>query len=304
MGMPGAGKSIVARQLEADGHLRLNRDTSGGSLSALAARMGALIAAGQRRIVLDNTYPTRKSRNEVIETAWERGITARCVWLATQVPDAQINAIGRMIQAHGSLPTPEEIRARGRGDTRFLLPDAQFRYERSLEPPTEDEGFETIDERRFVRAVSGDDGRALILDLDDMTLGEGPVLRAHAIAIAPGWREMLTRHHHDGWSVFVFAWRPQVARGEITASDVEACFPALRDQLGVPVTAACCPHDAGPPACWCREPIPGRVIEFADRARVDLARSIVIGLSAADRTMAERLGARFEPLSDASPPSL
>lgn len=296
MGMPGAGKSVVAREMEEDGHLRLNRDTVGGSLSALASRMDELIAGGQRRIVLDNTYPTRKSRNEVIETAWEHGIQASCIWLTTEVPDAQINAIRRMIQAHGALPTPEEIRARSRTDTRFLLPDAQFRYERSLEPPTEEEGFKTIDERRFARAASENTERALVLDLDDLATGEGPALSADAVSVEPRYAKALRRQHNEGWQLFVFAWRPQVARGEVPLADVDVCFLALQRQLGVPVATGCCPHDAGPPACWCRKPIPGRVIEFADRARVDLARSIVVGSSASDRTMAERLGARFEPL--------
>jgi aryl-alcohol dehydrogenase-like predicted oxidoreductase/histidinol phosphatase-like enzyme len=297
MGMPGAGKSVVARELESAGHARLNRDIAGGSLSALAKRVGAMIVAGQRRIVLDNTYATRKSRNEVIETAWERGVSVRCVWLTTGVPDAQINAIRRMIEAHGSLPAPEEIRARSRTDSRYLLPDAQFRYERSLEPPSEEEGFETVEQRSFVRAPSAGERRALILDLDDLAGSDGPALR-DSLHIAPEWVEALTRRHADGWSLFVFAWRPQVARGEITSDDVDASFASLRRQLGVPMSAGCCPHDAGPPACWCRKPIPGRAIEYADGAGVDLARSVVVGSSTADRTMSERLGTRFESVDD------
>src|SRR5918999_1637291 len=68
MGMPGAGKTSVARELETTGFERLNRDALGGSLTDLVPRLDALLADGQHRIVLDNTYPTRRSRNEVIET--------------------------------------------------------------------------------------------------------------------------------------------------------------------------------------------------------------------------------------------
>src|SRR5678816_4150720 len=97
MGMPGAGKTEVARTLETDGYERLNRDALGGSLADLTPRLDALLLGDARRVVLDNTYPTRKSRNAVIEGAWERGVPVRCVWLTTSVADAQINSIYRML---------------------------------------------------------------------------------------------------------------------------------------------------------------------------------------------------------------
>jgi aryl-alcohol dehydrogenase-like predicted oxidoreductase/predicted kinase len=272
MGMPGAGKSRVAQELVARGYERLNRDALGGSLTGIATRLDDTLAAGHKLVVLDNTYPTRKSRNEVIETAWQRGVAVKCVWLTTDVPNAQINAIKRMVDVHGRLPTPEEIRERGRKDTRYLLPDAQFRYERTLEPPSVDEGFLSIDERAFVRDPDAAAHRALILDFDDLT---------EATRI-----DTLERYRADGWLLFVHAWRP---RGEPHLTT------PLRDLLGDDVEIAICPHDAGPPVCWCRKPIPGSVIDFAMRHNVALGRSIVVATSAADRTMAERIGARLEP---------
>ena len=144
----------------------MNRDEIGGSLANLLPRLDALITQGQRRVVMDNTYPTRKQRNEVIEAAWSRGVPVRCIWLATTVADAQINSIQRMIDVHGRLPTPEEIRQHGKSDTRYLGPDAQFRFERSLEPPTIEEGFISVESREFVRAASVRPNRAVILDFD------------------------------------------------------------------------------------------------------------------------------------------
>jgi len=272
MGLPGAGKSCVARELVAQGYERLNRDTLGGSLTGLAPRLDALLAEGAERVVLDNTYPTRKSRNEVIEAAWARGVPVRCVWLGTDVPNAQINAIRRMLDVHGSLPTPEEIRQLSRKDTRYLLPDAQFRYERTLEPPTVDEGFSSVETREFMRAPDPNEGRALIMDFDDL------------VKNLP--RAIVDRYKSDRWLLFAHAWRPGVP-------DIAACMASMREVVGADVDIACCPHDAGPPVCWCRKPIPGSVLEFAMRRRVALARSIVIGSSAADKTMAERIGAQF-----------
>ena len=294
MGMPGAGKTAVARELESAGYERLNRDTLGGSLADLTPRLGALLAGGHRTAVLDNTYPTRSSRNEVIETAWEHGVPVRCIWLTTDVANAQINSIQRMLEVHGSLPTPEEIRQRGKKDPRYHLPDAQFRYERILEPPTIDEGFTSVDVRTFVGTPVSVDARALILDFDDLAGRGAPVVKPDDVAIEQTRRDTLARQAADGWLLFVHAWRPQIERKETTPQEADACFARLRHLLGLPVDIACCPHDAGPPICWCRKPIPGSVLEFASRRGVSLAGSIVVGASAADRTMAERIGARFE----------
>jgi aryl-alcohol dehydrogenase-like predicted oxidoreductase/histidinol phosphatase-like enzyme len=294
MGMPGAGKSTVARTLEEQGYERLNRDTLGGSLADLIPRLDRALATGTRRVVLDNTYATRKSRNEVIECAWARGAPVRCIWLATELPDAQINAIVRMIEAHGRLPAPEEIRERGKQDPRYLAPDALFRFERTMEPPTESEGFTSVERRTFSRTPGESEGpRALILDFDDvMSTGDGsPALRATDLGVDPKRRETIARFTADGWLVFAHAWRPQIARGEMTPGDMDACFARTRELLGIDIELACCPHDAGPPICWCRKPLPGTVLDFAIRRGVALGESLVVAHSAADRTMASRLGA-------------
>jgi hypothetical protein len=283
MGMPGAGKTRIARELEAEGYERLNRDELGGTLAGLVPRLDEALAVGRRRVVLDNTYPSRASRNEVIETAWRHGVRARCIWLQTTLGDAQINAIRRMITVHGSLPTPEEIKSRSKKDTRYMLPDAQFRYERTLEPPTMDEGFELVEPRAPSRRNESGEHRALILDLDSLTGDDSASVR-----------EAVERYRSEGWLVFVHAWRPQVARGEMTTSAVEQEFAVLRRASGFEVDWAYCPHDAGPPVCWCRKPIPGQIIEFAIRRSVALDQSIVVATSAAERTMAERVRARVE----------
>jgi hypothetical protein len=284
MGMPGAGKTTAVQEFTERGYERLNRDEIGGSLADLLPRLDALITQGQRRVVLDNTYPTRKQRNEVIEAAWAQGVPTRCIWLATTVADAQINSIQRMIDVHGSLPSPEEIRQHGKSDTRYLGPEAQFRYERTLEPPTVDEGFVSVDSREFFRTPPVRNNRAVILDFD--------ALRDAEVAAAA------RRHRDEGWIIFAHAWRPAIARGQSTTSDVSAELDAMRTTIGMDIDASCCPHDAGPPVCWCRKPIPGSVLEFAAKRDVALKRSIVVATSAADRTMGERLGATVVTAED------
>lgn len=284
MGMPGAGKTTTTREFEHLGYARLNRDALGGSLADLVPRLDAALASGQRNVVLDNTYATRKSRNEVIECAWSRGVPARCVWLATDVGDAQVNAILRMIDAYGALPTPDDIRTRAKSDPRFLGPTAQFGFERIVEPPVDDEGFTRVERRPFVRDPLPGDARALVFDFDDLVSADA----------AASMRDVLARYAADGWLLFAHAWRPDVARGLRTLADIDAEFASARDTLGVEIELAHCVHDAGPPVCWCRKPIPGRLIEFAVRRRVSLERSVIVGRSAVDRTMAERLGMLFQ----------
>ena len=286
MGMPGAGKTTTALALEHAGYARLNRDTLGGSLADLVTDLDSGLTAGTRQWVLDNTYPSRKSRNEVIECAWTHGVPARCVWVATTLADAQVNAIRRMIEVHGSLPGPEEIRERGKTDPRFFGPDAQFRYERTVEPPILDEGFVTVERRDFTRLLAPNDGpRVIAFDLDDLT-GVPSATR----------RPTLEQHRADGWLLFAHAWRPKTVRGSASLVAVAAEVVRLGQELGLDHTAMC-PHDAGPPVCWCRKPIPGSLLEFAVRRGVTLEESIAVGRSAADRTMAERLGMTFQDVA-------
>lgn len=267
MGMPGAGKSTAAQEFVERGYQRLNRDAQGGKLADLVNELEQGLAGGRRAWVLDNTYASRADRNDVVECAWRHGVPVRLIWLDTEIADAQINAITRLIQAHGALPMPEELRALGKSDHRYLGPDAQFRYERELEPPREDEGFQSIERRQFQRGSTGIGGRpAIFFDPADL-----PV-------IAPA----LGRRMRDGDLLVSIGWR--------TAVPVEVA--------GLTYESRECVHPAGPPVCWCRKPIPGLVLEAAAHFGIDLGASLLVGDSAADRTMAARLGLRLVAPAD------
>ena len=86
MGLPAAGKSTLAQQRFAGrGYARLNRDEAGGTLGGLVPALDRTLASGTTRVVLDNTYLTRKSRAAVIDTASGHDLPVRCVWLTTSV---------------------------------------------------------------------------------------------------------------------------------------------------------------------------------------------------------------------------
>jgi hypothetical protein len=256
-GLSGAGKSTLAAQLVASGYQRLNRDERGGTLASLAAALGRQLAQGHRRIVLDNTYVTRASRHDVVRVAARHRVPVRCLWLDTPLADAQRNVIERMLAAHGRLLRPDEM---GDDPTR-LPPRALNNQVRQLELPEDDEGFQ-LERVPFEMKRVPDHDQA-----------------GHAIALEA--LAVLRRRARLG-PTLVFAWLPD---GDEPLSE------ATRDR-GVEIAA--CTHPGGPPICWCRPPLPGLLIAFARRHRIDLSRLTVTGTSAAHRKMAESAGARFE----------
>jgi histidinol phosphatase-like enzyme len=302
MGMPAAGKSSIAEEYVARGYQRLNRDNAGGKLVDLVPELDSGLAGGQRHWVLDNTYASRKSRNEVIECAARHGAAVRCVRLTTSLADAQINAVCRLIEAFGKLPMPEDLRALGKSDHRYFGPDAQFRYERQVEPPILEEGFTEIDDRPFVRSVPADfDQKAIVIEYDGVLCtsarGAPPALNSDDVQLPPAARELIDRHCKAGFKLLVIAWRPQIREGGTTDAAVLACFERTKGLLEMDAEFAYCPHPAGPPVCWCRKPLPGLILQFAFRHRLALHQCTLIGRSQADRTLATRIGMQYESLS-------
>ena len=273
IGVPGAGKSRVAVEYAARGYVRLNRDERGGSLRELAAALDEELAAGARRVVLDNTYLTRAARNDVIEVAGRHGIATRCVWLDTPLAQAQLNLVARLLERLGSLPTPDQLRELARTEPGVLAPTSQMRTFRELEPPSPDEGFAAVEHVPFVRAASPPGGA-------------GVLVAAGALA-EPGWEDAVADGDPEAPHL-VYDWNPDGDGAVLTAG-------AERLAAAVPgaVETALCPHPAGPPACWCRPPLPGLALAFAREHGIDLSRTILIGTGPAHRTLATTLGSRY-----------
>jgi aryl-alcohol dehydrogenase-like predicted oxidoreductase len=300
MGYPAAGKSTVARTYEEQGYRRLSRDAHGGRVADLVPVFEQGIVAGHRRWVVDNTSPSRAGRNLFIETAWRHGVPIRCVWVTTKKEEAQVNAVVRLVERYGHLPPPDELRVLNKRDPGAFGPAAQHRYERELEPPVVDEGFVRVDEHPFVRQPSVSEGRAVIIDADGTSGWIGADGRRAeddaALKVRP--RDVLQGYVDDGWVILAIAWRPGAGPGTPLEASLLAWFAQLRERLGLPMQFGHCPHEAGPPICWCRKPLPGLAIAFAIQQGVNLARSIVVGHSAADKGLARRLGASYREVGE------
>jgi predicted kinase len=283
MGIPAAGKSTLTKQFVAEGYLRLNRDESGGTLRGLLPTLRRTLQDGTPRIVLDNTYVTRKSRAEVIQAAAELGVPVRCVWLTTSIDDAQVNAVTRLVERYGRLPDERELKQLRKTDVAAFLPSVLFRYQRDLEPPDPSEGFSSIEQVLFTRVANDAHvNRAVIAWCDDPSQLE---------ALAPALHE----HQDAGWIICVLSWQPGIEDGTRTDADVRASFAAVGDRAGLRFNLDICPHGAGPPRCWCRKPLPGLGVALIHRHALDAAQGLFVGDGPQDGGFARKL--RFRNVS-------
>jgi diketogulonate reductase-like aldo/keto reductase/histidinol phosphatase-like enzyme len=294
MGYPAAGKSTAVASFVADGYGRLNRDAAGGRLADLLPDLDRALATGRRRVVLDNTYPTRASRRAVVEVAWRHGAPVRCVWLQTSLEDAQVNAVRRMLVAHDTLLEPDAMKRAARNDSGVIPPRAQFEYRRTFEPPTEAEGLARVEPVPFVRRAAPGTTRAVVVEYDGLlraSRGGGRTPTApDDVEILPGRASRLQRCRDEGYRLLGTAWRPELETGALDSAVVHACFERTNAELGVEIDVVHCPHRAGPPVCWCRKPLPGLGVLLVERHGLDPAQCVHVGTGAADRAFAERLG--------------
>jgi aryl-alcohol dehydrogenase-like predicted oxidoreductase/histidinol phosphatase-like enzyme/predicted kinase len=295
MGLPGAGKTTLTEQFVTEGYQRLNRDETGGTLRSLIGDLEDALAAGASRIVLDNTYVSRRSRAEVLQAAAAHRVPVRCVWLSTAIDEAQVNAASRLVSRYGRLPADEELAALRKQDVAAFLPTVQFRYQRELEPPDAGEGFAAIDVRPFVRRLpAGHTNRAVVVWCDDVLMrskkGHRTPIDSDDVEIDEGLAAALRRDRDEGHLVLGLSWQPEIAAGTRTAADVEAVFGRMNALVGLPIEVEYCPHAAGPPRCWCRKPLPGLGVLLIHRHRLDPAQCVYIGNGAADPGFARKLG--------------
>ena len=295
MGLPASGKSTLAASFVDRGYTRLNRDETGGALAALVPRMTGLVASGTTRFVADNTYVTRHSRAALLDAATRLGLRVRGLWMTTSLEDAQTNAVWRMIARYGRLLTPEEIRKASRSDPGLFAPGVLFRYQRELEPPEASEGFTEIEHVPFVRHSDPTwSSRALIVWADGILRcsrsGHRTALSVDDLEVPSGAGAVLRRFADDGLVIIAVGWRPELADGTMTTAAAAEIDARMIQRLGVAVETLDCPHPAGPPACWCRKPLPGLGVLCVHRHRLDPAQSIYVGAGPQDPLFARRCG--------------
>ena len=233
-----------------------------------------LIGSGSSRIVLDNTYVSRKSRAGVIETASRHGLPVRCLYSSTTVEDAQVNAVSRIVSRYGRLLEPDEIQTISKRDVAAFGPAVQFGFSASSSRPIPRKDFARSS--RAVRALSatprsptgpcfsGATGCCAAADPAAARLARPTMSRC-----LPDRREVLQRYAADGWRLLGLSWQPEIADKTMSVAEVHAGFARMQELLGVAIEVEYCPHAGGPPICWCRKPLPGLGVVFIHRHRLD-----------------------------------
>lgn len=252
MGLQGAGKTTAVERSVSEGFTRLNRDTEGGTLEQLHSRMGGLLARGES-VVLDNTYVTRPQRGGAVQVAKQHGATVHGVWHDIPTEQAQVNVVLRMLEAHGRLLTPEELK-KGKTPDR-LGPRGFLSTVRAIEPLGDDEGFDSLERVPFVRRPWPWPQRRPVLFVGLEVFDEAPAPEG-VMRVVVGWKE-----------------------GGLV--------------LPEGVVNGVCPHEGGPPACWCRPPMPGAILFHARALEASLAESVLLTKSPALIKVGQALGLRI-----------
>jgi histidinol-phosphate phosphatase family protein len=304
MGIQGAGKSELVQAYVDRGYARLNRDLIGGKVDDLTGHLQQLLSQGEKRVVLDNTYPTRVSRAGVVRVSHASGLPVRCRWLETSIEDARINVVLRVLNRYERLLGPADMKELAKQDPNLPPPIAMQRWLDSLEKPEWDEGFSAIDRIPFVRRTPADHvNKGLLLDVDGTlrTTASGEIYPRHAddVVLLPNRREILRKWLDDGYQLFFVSNQSGIASGKLSQADAESAFQRTVDLLGLPVTEVTyCPHPAFPVGCFCRKPMPGLGVYLARKYGLDLNQSMMVGDMESDEAFAESIGVRYVDAND------
>lgn len=298
MGYPAAGKSTVTEEFTRKGYDRLNRDLLGGSIDGLLPRLDALIRMDSKGIVMDNLYPTAKSRKGVLDIASKYKVPVTCVWQATSIEDAQFNAVTRMVRKYGKLLSPDEIKEAGKKDPNCFPPAVLFAYRKEFEKPTTGEGYAKIDVRRFERRHDlSYTNKAILLDKDGTltTCISGAKFPCHPSDVSPmqGRTAKIKEYADEGYRVLGVSNQSGVAKGDLSEDTLKQILAETNARIRVDIEWSYCPHRIPPMPCYCRKPQIGLGVQFIERYKLDAKQCIFVGDATSDETFAERCGFKF-----------
>jgi len=298
MGFPASGKSTLTKQYVRSGYVPLNRDTMGGTISGLHAKLRNLLSdARMERVILDNTYGTAESRSGALKVAASFGVPVKCIWMKTSIEDAQFNAAWRIKSLTGDILAPKSC------NPQIFPPVVLFAYRKRFEKPDMSEGFASIEEVEFDREMpAGYDNAATIFDYDgtlrETISGEKYPRTADDVRLLPGRKETVDKLIASGAIVLGASNQSGIHKGSLSLADAEHAFARTNRLLGHQLDVRFCPHKSNPLSCWCRKPMPGMGVGFVVDYKLDPKKVTMVGDMTSDKTFARRCGFNFIHAND------
>jgi D-glycero-D-manno-heptose 1,7-bisphosphate phosphatase len=117
-----------------------------------------------------------------------------------------------------------------------------------------------------------------------------PPASLEELEILPGVPEALRTLRAHGYLTIVVTNQPDVARGTVSRTLVEAIHHRLRSELDLDAILTCF-HDSAD-ACDCRKPKPGLLLQAAADFDIDLPSSFMVGDRWSDMQAGQRAGCR------------
>jgi len=151
--------------------------------------------------------------------------------------------------------------------------------------------------------------KAVFLDRDGVINRKAPegeyVTCWEEMVFLPGVAGAIASFRQAGFGVIVVSNQRCVAKGLLKTSELEALHRRMREKLaaegGVIDAVYYCPHD-NQPACHCRKPAPGMLLQAAAERRIDLSESWMIGDSCIDVEAGRAAGCRTVRVQDPDEP--
>lgn len=114
--------------------------------------------------------------------------------------------------------------------------------------------------------------------LNDAIVVDGapqPPVSPSDLRVIPSAADACRQLREAGYVLVVVTNQPDVARGTETIAGVQALNAAVAAQVPIDVFVIC-PHDDAD-GCACRKPMPGMLLDSADRLGLDLEHSFMVG---------------------------
>jgi D-glycero-D-manno-heptose 1,7-bisphosphate phosphatase len=125
-------------------------------------------------------------------------------------------------------------------------------------------------------------GRAVYLDRDGVlnraVVRDGkpyPPATPEELEILPGVPKALARLREARFRLVVVTNQPDVGRGTTPLATIEAIHARMQAELPLDGIEVCL--HSGSEGCDCRKPRPGMLLRDAERHRIDMARSFMVG---------------------------